>query len=60
MPMGIKNIHLMLIFLSLLLCTVFGLWGINHNFQILGYVSFAVACGLAAYGINFLKKAKNL
>jgi hypothetical protein len=58
--MGIKNIHIILIAASVLLSLVFGFWAVTHDYNTLGYISFALAIGLIVYGIQFLKKAKVL
>ncbi len=58
--MGIKNIHITLIAVSVLLSVVFGFWCMNNAFQILGYVSLVAGAALAFYGVNFIKKARTL
>ncbi len=56
--MGIKNIHIGLIFCSAIIAVVFGFWGLNNNYAALGGVSFVLAVALVIYGINFIKKTK--
>lgn len=58
--MGIKNIHLFLITVAIVLSVVFGLWALNHDFQWLGYGSLASAIGLFFYGLGFIKKVKGM
>ncbi len=58
--MGIKNIHILLIAASVLVCLFFGLWSVHHAHGRWGMASFAVAAALTVYGINFIKKAKTL
>ena len=58
--MGIKNIHLFLITAALALSLVFGFWALNHDFQLLGWISMAAAVGLVIYGVQFLKKVKGM
>lgn len=58
--MGIKNIHIILITASVLVCLFFGLWSVNNAHVWWGVTAFAVAAALTVYGINFIKKAKTL
>ena len=58
--MGIKYIHVVLIFVSIVLSLGFGFWTLNHSYQALGYSSMAIAVGLIVYGIQFIKKMKAL
>jgi hypothetical protein len=58
--MGIKNIHITLISASSMLSLIFGVWALNHDFQILGYLSLIISVGLVVYGVQFIKKAKAL
>jgi len=58
--MGIKNIHVLLIVISILLCLGFGFWTLNHDYMIWGYASFAITLGLVIYLIQFIKKMKVL
>jgi hypothetical protein len=58
--MGIKSIHIILIFAACAIAIIFGLWGLNHEYSTLGYVSLILAIGLVFYGIQFIKKAKAL
>ncbi len=58
--MGIKNIHIVLISASVLLCLFFGLWSVNNGHGAWGVVSFIIAAGLIIYAIDFVKKAKKL
>ena len=58
--MGIKNIHIILISASILLSLVFGLWGLNHDFKTLGYISLLTSVSLVIYGVQFIKKVKVL
>jgi hypothetical protein len=58
--MGIKNIHIMLISASSLILGLFGFWGLNNNFQLLGYLSILITVCLVIYGIQFIKKTKTL
>jgi len=58
--MGIKNIHVLLIVISILLSVVFGFWLLDHAYTIGGYISFIVAIALVIYLIQFVKKMKVL
>ena len=58
--MGIKNIHVLLIVISILLCLGFGIWALYHNFTVWGYASFAITFALVIYLIQFIKKMKVL
>lgn len=58
--MGIKNIHIFLISCSVVVAVIFGFWALGHAYPVLGGLSLAAAAGLAIYGVNFLKKTKNL
>ena len=58
--MGIKYIHVVLIVLSILLCICFGLWTLNHNYEMIGYGSFLIAIALSVYCVLFIKKMKAL
>jgi len=58
--MGIKNIHIILITASVLVCLFFGFWSFNNAHSQWGIVSFVVAAALTVYGINFIKKSKTL
>ena len=58
--MGIKYIHVFLIVLSIGLCLGFGFWTLNHDYLIIGYLSFVVAIGLVVYCVQFIKKMKAL
>jgi len=58
--MGVKNIHLVLIVVSIVLSLGFGLWALNHGCAVWGYGSFAVAAGLVIYCVQFVKKMKVL
>ena len=58
--MGVKNIHVLLIVISILLFVFFGVWTLNHNDTISAYVSFAIAVALLIYCINFIKKMRAL
>jgi uncharacterized membrane protein HdeD (DUF308 family) len=58
--MGIKNIHILLISASSLVSLLFGYWALNHNYTGLGYVSLGLGIALIVYGIQFIKKAKDL
>lgn len=58
--MGIKNIHIILIAASVLVCLFFGFWSVNNAHVGWGATAFAVAAALTVYGINFIKKAKTL
>ena len=58
--MGIKYIHVFLIVLSIALCLIFGFWTLNHNYAVLGYLSFIIAAGLVVYCAQFIKKMKAL
>ncbi|GEM_PF-1602808 len=58
--MGIKNIHIILIAASVLVCLFFGFWSVHHAHSRWAIASFVVAAGLAVYGINFIKKSKTL
>ena len=58
--MGIKNIHIVLIAASVLLCLVFGLWSVNNAHAPWGIAAFVTAFGLGVYGVGFIKKAKTL
>ena len=58
--MGIKYIHVVLILVSIVLSIGFGVWTLNHDYAIWGYVSFATAVALIVYGVNFIKKMKAL
>jgi hypothetical protein len=58
--MGIKNIHIVLISASVLLAAVFGLWSLKNAHNAWAIMSFAVAIGLIAYGMSFVKKARRL
>jgi len=58
--MGIKNIHIILITASVLVCLFFGLWSVNNGHVGWGMTAFVVGAGLTVYGINFIKKTKTL
>ncbi len=58
--MGIKNIHLLLIVISIILCMVFGVWTMGHDYTAWGYCSFAITVGLIVYCVQFIKKMKAL
>ena len=58
--MGIKNIHIILITASVLVCLFFGFWSVNNAHVWWGVTAFVVAAALTVYGINFIKKAKTL
>ena len=58
--MGIKNIHIVLIVASVLLCLFFGLWSVNNAHGPWGIIAFVTAIALGIYGITFVKKAKTL
>ena len=58
--MGIKNIHIILIAASVLVCLFFGLWSVNNTHVWWGGTAFVVAAALAVYGINFIKRSKTL
>ena len=58
--MGIKNIHIVLIVASILLCLLLGLWSINNTHGTWGMVAFVLAGALIVYGVDFVKKAKKL
>lgn len=58
--MGIKNIHILLITAAVSISMIFGIWGLNHDYQILGIIALVIAVALAAYGVQFLKKAQTL
>lgn len=58
--MGIKNIHIALIVVSLAITFIFGIWGLKNDYQLLGCISMVVAIGLIFYGVDFLKKVKSL
>jgi len=58
--MDIKYIHVALIVVSIALSFGFGLWTLNHNYALSGYVSFAVAVGLVVYCVQFIRKMKAL
>ncbi len=58
--MGIKNIHIILITASVLVCVLFGFWSVNNARVGWGITAFVVAAALIVYGISFIKKAKTL
>ena len=58
--MGIKNIHILLIAASVLICLLLGIWSVNNAHAVWGMASLAAAVGLVIYGIGFVKKAKTL
>lgn len=59
-PVGIKNIHIVLITASAAVSVFFGTWAIKNNYAVMGYVSLITAVGLVAYGVSFWKKAGKL
>lgn len=58
--MGIKNIHLILIIISILFFLCLGFWSLKHNHTGGGIGSLIVALGLIPYCINFIRGLKNL
>ena len=56
--MGIKQIHIALITISIILCLMFGFWVLNHDYKLAAYCSFAVAIALIVYCVQFIKKTK--
>ncbi|MDE2009718.1 MAG: hypothetical protein KGJ09_06525 [Candidatus Omnitrophica bacterium] len=58
--MGIKNIHVLLIVISILLSVGFGFWAVFHNYAVWGYLSFIIAAVLIVYCVQFIKKMKTL
>ena len=58
--MGIKNIHLILILVSILLALGFGCWTLNHHDIFLSGFSFMVMAGLLVYCVQFIKRMKAL
>ncbi len=58
--MGIKNIHLVLIIVSILFSFGFGWWNMNHDYALWGYLSVIVGAGLLVYCTQFIKKMKVL
>ncbi len=65
--MSLKAFQIVFIVVSVLLAFGFGVWGIythlsfgNVTFLIMGLVSFIIGIALIIYGINFLKKLKNI
>ena len=58
--MGIKNIHITLISVSVLLGFGFGFWALKNSYAGLGYISLIAAVALIVYGINFIKKSGSL
>ena len=58
--MGIKNIHILLISLSIVMSGVFGFWALGHEMRGLSVAAFVLLGGLSIYFINFLKKLKTL
>ena len=58
--MGVKHIHVVLIVVSIILSIFFGLWTLNHHYEIWAYVSFATAAGLLVYCVQFIRKIRAL
>ena len=58
--MGVKNIHVVLIAVSILLSFGFGLWLIAHSFTAWGCLSFAITVALLIYCVDFIRKMKVL
>ena len=65
--MGLKNIHVVFISISIALCLGFGTWCVSMyrdlgvtGYLAVGLVSFALAVGLVVYGNWFLKKMKGI
>jgi hypothetical protein len=58
--MGIKNIHLLLIVVSIILSLGFGFWTLSHHYTAWGYFSFILALLLIIYCVQFIKKMKAL
>jgi len=58
--MGIKYIHVVLIVASILLSFGFGVWTLNHNCALFGYLSFLIGVALIIYCTQFIKKMKAL
>ncbi|MDE2028005.1 MAG: hypothetical protein KGK03_07020 [Candidatus Omnitrophica bacterium] len=58
--MGVKNIHVVLIIVSIILSLGFGFWTLGHNYILWGYASFVLAAALTLYCVKFVKKMKAL
>lgn len=58
--MGIKNIHIFFISVAILISLIFGMWGMRHDYSLLGIISLVFALGMIVYGLSFLKKVKSL
>jgi len=58
--MDIKNIHVLLIVVSIILCLGFGIWAFNHDAMAIGSLSFILTAGLVVYLMQFIKKMKAL
>ena len=58
--MGIKNIHIVLIVASILVCLFFAIWSVKNVHGSWGIIAFVTAVALGIYGVGFVKKAKTL
>ena len=58
--MGIKNIHVVLIAVSVLLGVFFALWSLNNGHKLWSVCAIASVIALGLYGFTFLKKYKSL
>ncbi len=59
--MGVKNIHIVLIFCSIMVAAGFGFWALKQDsYKIMGAPSLIISMGLAAYFAYFLNKVKAL
>jgi hypothetical protein len=58
--MGVKNIHVVLIVVSIILSLSFGFWTLNHEYTAWGYCSFTITLGLIVYCAQFIKKMRTL
>jgi hypothetical protein len=58
--MALKWFHIVFIALSTLMSIGIGVWGLAHNFIVLGVLSLAASAVLCVYGPYFVRKARQL
>ncbi len=56
----LKSFHLFFIFLSIVLTSGFGMWGLLIDYVLLGALSLGIAVLLVGYGGYFAWKAKSV